>query len=90
MPRRIDARNKTSVDAVESHIFQGECIARISAQGFVATFAGEDYFDALAGQLGNEEQRHAGGPDDRFVLMPDQFWERAEKILAADEYFMMH
>ena len=62
-------------------------VSRITAEHFVAAFAGEDDGDMLPGQLGNEVERDAGRPGDGLVLMPDEARQGIEEVLHADDDF---
>src|ERR1022692_2069601 len=64
-------------------------IAGIPAEQFVAAFAGEDDLHLLRSQARHKIQRNAGRPTDGLILMPDQLRQRGEKIVPADDYFVV-
>ena len=64
-------------------------VAFIATEDFVAAFAGEDDFDVLGGEAGDEEEGDGRGPGDGFVFVPDEAGEDGEEFLAADDDFVV-
>src|SRR5271154_141440 len=84
-----EAGNHASVSAICARIFQGESVACVPRQGFICALAGEHNRNPLARELGDKIKRYARRPCDWLILMPDQMWECAKKLLFADQHFMV-
>src|SRR5207237_5811645 len=60
----------------------------VAAQQLIAAFAGQHHFHVRPRELRHEIQRYARGMRDRFVLVPDQPWQRAEEVPIVDDDLM--
>ena len=88
-PRRRIARNQAAIGAIHGRIFQSESVARVAGQGFVGALAGQHHCHSFARQPGDKIKRNARGPHDGLIFVPDQVRQSTEKILLADQHFMM-
>src|SRR6185369_9036792 len=91
VPNRLSysRRCNLSIDAVISSVLQSPRVARVPRKRLVTALSSEDDLNFLLGESGDEIERDAGRPDDRFVLLPDQLWESIEELLTADANFMV-
>src|SRR5439155_20685453 len=75
LPQQFSQRgwHYRSINSIHAGILQCPSVTRVAGQGLIAAFTGEYYGHALARHSRHKIQGDAGGPDDRLVLMPNQF-----------------
>src|SRR3954466_1374008 len=64
-------------------------ITVIASEELITALSGEHHFDLLCGEARHEIERNAGGPRNRFILVPDQPGQGVEKVIRVDDHFVV-
>src|SRR5918911_1748317 len=75
--------------STETQVENRLVVALVSAERFITPLARQNNFDVLCGEARDEIERDARRMRYRLVFVPDELWERGEKIFGADDRLMM-
>jgi hypothetical protein len=88
-PAARKARDHAAIGAIHGRILQSEGVTGVAGQGFIRAFSGQYDGHSFAGQAGDKIEGDARGPHDGLVFVPDQMRQRSEKVILAEQHFMM-
>ena len=81
-------RNHPLVNSAGTPIPRNSRVFAVSGQQLVASLARQDDLDVLPRKRRHEVQGHARRVRERFVLVPNQFWQGREEIAIVDNYLV--
>src|SRR6266567_7038426 len=81
-------RNR-AIRVIHAVIHESPRIPGVPAESLIASFPRQDHRHLLSGKPCHRIQRHARGPHDWLVLVPDEPRQALEELFAAQPNFMM-